>query len=49
MRYAHTKEGPEYNITLHISSQVHKYLILQTRFFVHESKSDSEFKQRKVN
>jgi hypothetical protein len=36
--------------TLHYikGSQVLKYLILQTRFFVHEGKHDSEFKQRKI-
>jgi hypothetical protein len=35
MRKAHTKAGSEYkfNITLHKSLQVHKYLILQIRFF----------------
>jgi hypothetical protein len=27
-------------ITLHKSPQVHKYLILQTRFFIHKSKGD---------
>jgi hypothetical protein len=32
------KVGPEYNITLHKSPQVHKYLILQTRFSEHKSK-----------
>jgi hypothetical protein len=36
--------------TLHYinSSQVLKYLILQTRFFVHEIKHDQSFKQRKI-
>jgi hypothetical protein len=41
MRKAHTKVGPEYklNITQKITNQV----------FIHKSKGDSEFKQRKYN
>jgi hypothetical protein len=35
--------------TLYYIKRFTSSTLLQTRFFVHESKSDSEFKQRKVN
>jgi hypothetical protein len=35
--------------TLHYIKRFTSSTLLQTSFFVHESKSDSEFKQRKVN